>query len=277
MIDSSIHGANLADLVFGDEASGRLDPADDFWEATKLHADAIGWQTPGVQLLAQEPELREIVRRGYRDFGSCPVIPLPVPASRTSSFEFASERRESADVMTPVSVPLEQLAWILDVSAGMSSRHGKSEPDLRRVPSAGGLHPLDLWVLPHTVEGLGRGTMYYVDNRLRALREVRRYDGDALRAASLADGLIDQAAFTVVVTATLWRSRFKYGVRGLRFALLEAGHVAQMLLLAAATERLGSRVIGGFCDDALSSALSLHGVDEVPMYLVPFGGLERDG
>ena len=40
------------------------------------------------------------------------------------------------------------------------------------------------------------------------------------------------AAVTVVFAATFWRSRFKYGQRAYRFALLEAGHAAQNLLLA---------------------------------------------
>ena len=42
-----------------------------------------------------------------------------------------------------------------------------------------------------------------------------------------------------VVTGVFWRSRFKYGPRGYRFALLEAGHLVQNALLAADRPRAG--------------------------------------
>ena len=52
----------------------------------------------------------------------------------------------------------------------------------------------------------------------------------------------------VAVTAMFSRSRFKYGARAYRFTLLEAGHVAQNLLLAVAALGLAAVPIGGFYD-----------------------------
>ena len=70
---------------------------------------------------------------------------------------------------------------------------------------------------------------------------------------------------------TFWRSRFKYGQRGYRFALLEAGHLAQNVLLAAEALDLGAAPIGGFYDRQLAEFLEIDGVNEGPLYVIPIG------
>jgi SagB-type dehydrogenase family enzyme len=74
-----------------------------------------------------------------------------------------------------------------------------------------------------------------------------------------------------VVSAMFWRSRFKYGLRGYRFTLLEAGHVVQNLQLAAAASGLGCLPIGGFFDRRLDDILALDGVNESALYCVAVG------
>ena len=51
-----------------------------------------------------------------------------------------------------------------------------------------------------------------------------------------------------------WRTRFKYGLRGYRFALLEAGHVMQNAVLAAAALALPALPVGGFYDRRLDGS-----------------------
>lgn len=278
MITSGVHGANLAELVHGPEADGRVDPADDFWEASKLHPDALGWQTPGVQLLAAEPELQRIAQRGYRDYGSRPSVALPRPRPRDVTLQAAAAARASAWCLRPEPLGLEPLSWLLDVALAPRAAPGApgARPDLRRVPSAGALHPNDVWVLPRAVEGLTPGTRWYADVRRRRLADVGPLDVAALGEASLAPEHVEASSVVLAVSATLWRTRFKYGARGLRFALMESGHVAQALLLAAAALGLAARPLGGFCDDAVARCLNLHGVDEVPTYLLCLGGEADD-
>ncbi len=80
----------------------------------------------------------------------------------------------------------------------------------------------------------------------------------------------DGAAF-VAVTAVFWRSRFKYGQRGYRFALLEAGHAVQNLLLVATGLGLTALPLGGYYDGAVDHLLGVDGVDESTVYLVAIG------
>ena len=68
-----------------------------------------------------------------------------------------------------------------------------------------------------------------------------------------------------------WRSRFKYGARAYRFALMEAGHVGQNLLLAAAALGLDAVPLGGFYDRNVDAFLGVDGIYEASLYLVPVG------
>ena len=59
------------------------------------------------------------------------------------------------------------------------------------------------------------------------------------------------------------RTRAKYGARGLRFLLLEGGHLMQNLCLIAADAGLATVPLGGFFEQPLARALQLPTTDEV--------------
>jgi SagB-type dehydrogenase family enzyme len=83
--------------------------------------------------------------------------------------------------------------------------------------------------------------------------------------------LAERCAIALVVSAMFWRSRFKYGQRGYRFTLLEAGHVVQNVLLAAEALELAAVPVGGFFDRKVAELLDIDGVNEAPLYVVPIG------
>jgi SagB-type dehydrogenase family enzyme len=82
---------------------------------------------------------------------------------------------------------------------------------------------------------------------------------------------LERAAMVFVLTGIALKSRLKYGERGYRFMLLEAGHIAQNLLLTANALGLGALPIGGFVDDELDRLLDVDGVEETSLYLVAVG------
>jgi thiopeptide-type bacteriocin biosynthesis protein len=63
--------------------------------------------------------------------------------------------------------------------------------------------------------------------------------------------------------------RDTYGLRALRFAFLEAGHLAQNLGLVAAAMDLNLGLIGGIYDDLAHDLLALDGVNDTLAYLLP--------
>ena len=73
------------------------------------------------------------------------------------------------------------------------------------------------------------------------------------------------------VTAVFFRSTFKYGDRGYRFVLLEAGHLAQNACLAAAALGLAAAPIGGYFDRDVDRQLRLDGLSESSVYALLLG------
>ena len=70
------------------------------------------------------------------------------------------------------------------------------------------------------------------------------------------------AGVLAVVTARLDATLVRYGDRGYRYVLLEAGHVGQNLDLASSALGLGALDLGGFLDRMLAAhAEALGGYD----------------
>jgi SagB-type dehydrogenase family enzyme len=84
--------------------------------------------------------------------------------------------------------------------------------------------------------------------------------------------LAQGASLIIFLTAIFERSTFKYGERGYRFILLEAGHVAQNLNLVANALGLGCANIGGYFDREIDDLLELDGVTHSTIYMIAIGG-----
>jgi SagB-type dehydrogenase family enzyme len=82
----------------------------------------------------------------------------------------------------------------------------------------------------------------------------------------------EQPSVTFALVATFARTRVKYGLRGYRFALLEAGHLAQAVITTATAIGLHTLPWGGFVDSAVDGALELDGVERSCVYLVGVSG-----
>jgi SagB-type dehydrogenase family enzyme len=148
---------------------------------------------------------------------------------------------------------------------------GGFELQTRAAPSAGGLYPLELYVACRNIIGLPDG-VYHYGLLQHCLEPVGRdAQGETLAHFLLAEALTQNANAIVFLTAVFDRTLRKYGPRGYRYILLEAGHVAQNLCLLAAERALGSLCIGGFMDRAANQFLRIDGVDEATIYGIAIG------
>ena len=144
---------------------------------------------------------------------------------------------------------------------------------LRAVPSGGALYPLELYVAAFRIEGLEPG-LYHFDPLAPALAVVHdSLAADDVSSLSTYPEIVAGSAAVMFIAAVFGRTRFKYGVRGYRFALLEAGHVAQNVLLAATAFGLGAVPLGGYYDRLTDEFLGLDGVNESTLYTVAVGSL----
>ena len=187
-------------------------------------------------------------------------IDLPQPdATGGGSLAEALARRRSVREYQPLPLDMADISQLLWAAQGVTSNTGQ-----RTAPSAGGLYPLELY-------GITEGGRYHYDpngHQLDVLGEddVRR----ELSRAALSQEAVEEAAAVFVVAAVYSRTEQKYGERAERYVKLEAGHVAQNLLLQAASLGLGAVPIGAFHDDEVREVLDLPS-DHQPLYLIPVG------
>jgi SagB-type dehydrogenase family enzyme len=173
-------------------------------------------------------------------------------------------------------VPLRTVASLLHHACGTTGEMGHPEhPEIRQRlrahPSGGALYPIETYLVALRIEGLDAGVYHYhaPDD---CLEVVRRADvADRLASLMLmGGGRLDSAG--LVVFAARWEQPIaKYGERSYRVVLLDAGHVAQNVLLVAGALGLATCPIAGFHDDALAAELGLDPNQEPVLYLIAFG------
>jgi SagB-type dehydrogenase family enzyme len=256
---------HFSSFVHGADGVRLDDPAEALHEASRLYPTIAPGRLEVLLELSRSDELGATVARSSRTHDHRPATQLPDPAELPGSLGDALSRRRSlrADALRPVGIG--DLASVL--AAAYASETGGRRP----VPSAGALYPLELYVIAAAVRGLERGVYHLQPFRFQ-LSRLSPLSWAALRAALVEPEVVDRAAALVVVTAVFARTRFKYGLRGYRFALLEAGHVVQNALLAATVLGLPALPLGGFYDRRLDEIVGADGLDEATVYALALGG-----
>ncbi|BDD87208.1 SagB/ThcOx family dehydrogenase [Desulfofustis limnaeus] len=242
-------------------------------------------QAAGISFIEQTTLDRATIRTAYRpDYGAAPayksypdaaVLELPRAAWQLSEARIINllQRRRSLRTFAETPVSLHQLAFVLWASQGVTALAGNHL--LRTAPSAGALYPIETYVSLQRVEGQASG-IYHFDTRAFQLRLVVEGDqGSGLAAAFLGQQFLGQASFCLVWTAVSRRSMGKYGDRGVRYLLLDAGHICQNALLAAEAVNLGSCPAAAFYDRELNDLLGIDGYEEIALYGAAFGAKQE--
>jgi SagB-type dehydrogenase family enzyme len=194
---------------------------------------------------------------------------LPQPYTKGQvSLEETIKRRRTIRSFSPASLTLEQLAQLLWAAQGITEERGFK----RAAASGGALYPMDVYaVVGKTgVEGLQPGIYHYEPEghgiSLLLEGDVR----DHLAKASLHQMWMARAPLNLVVTAEYRRITSKYGERGVRYALMEAGHVGQNIFLQAEALGLGAGIVGAFHDEEVIEAMKIPRSHE-PLLIMPVG------
>jgi SagB-type dehydrogenase family enzyme len=207
-------------------------------------------------------------------FSQYPLIELPSKrAPLQLSLEDAITNRVTAQGMEPGLISLEQLAALLFYSYGVTrdNHEGIFPRPFRTVPSGGALYPLELFFHSSRISGLQPGLYHYnaAENNLRFLRSGD--DSHKIGEAMAQPQIPNNASLVIFITAMFERTVFKYGDRGYRFVLLEAGHVAQNINLVATGLDLGVINLGGYRDRSIDDLLGLDGLAHSTVYMVAVG------
>ncbi len=203
-------------------------------------------------------------QRGEEKIGEAIRLPAPRLDSKCS-IESALSQRRSIREYGDEPLSLEEVSQLLWSGQGISDPKG-----LRMVPSAGGLYPLELYLLAGNVDNLFSGTYKY---RPKGHILVRMDHGDKraeLSAVALEQECVRDAAVVIVIAAIYMRTTVKYFERGIRYVDMEVGHVGQNISLQAVSLGLGSVVVGAFDDHKVKRLLKFP-ENEQPLYLIPVG------
>ena len=237
--------------------------------AWTFHRNTIRWP---FNWLALPDETCE--ESAFKEYFGVPALNLPDAVLPEASLRWAIAARLSCRRFTGAAVTIQQLATVLKTAYGIEGKTISGEMELleRPVPSGGGLYPLELYLLVQDVEGVEPGIYHYgaLHHTLDQIQPVC-ISKPAVCRLFMDQPYVTAAAVIIIIVAVVERCLWKYGDRGYRYVLFEAGHVAQNVNLVSCVLELGSLNLGGFFDAELASLLRVDLETEVPLYAVAVG------
>jgi SagB-type dehydrogenase family enzyme len=194
------------------------------------------------------------------------TIKLPEPRYKSLvSVEEAVLKRRSVRRYLDKPIDLSELSQLLWSVQGITDK----ERNLRAIPSAGALYPLEIYVVVGNVSSLQQGIYRYLPFSHEIVSIKKGDFRAALSFAALDQSCVKNCAIDIVISGVYNRITKKYGERGIRYTYMEAGHAAQNIYLQAETLGLGTVAVGAFWDDQIKELLGMK--EESPLYIMPIG------
>jgi len=204
-----------------------------------------------------------------RDIMEKEIIKMPTPSYKGKmTVEEAINKRRSIRYYRREDLSLSEISQLLWACAG--KRVDAVSRATRTFPSAGGLYPLEVYIVTKKMKDLEAG-LYHYDWKEHALVPLKKGDLRAqLSDAALGQGAVLEAPVSIIITAIYQRTSRVYGQRGsIRYVHMDAGHAAENVYLQAGAIGLGTVAIGAFFDERVKEVLELK--KEEPLYILPVG------
>jgi len=173
----------------------------------------------------------------------------------------------------------EQFSTVLYRAWGARAVHdfAPNVPLLKKgVPSAGGLHATEAYVLVQRVDGIAPGLYHYhpIDHALEPLRELDAVEAAALALRFVAGQEYFVHAHVMVIAASRFRRTFwKYRnhAKAYRALVLDVGHLSQAQYLAATEVGLAAFITAAINEVDIEQAFGLDPLEEGPLAVTGFG------
>lgn len=217
-----------------------------------------------------EPPVRERVESSRR---------IALGPARDSELEKLIRQRVTCrnwNVLRPLSA--EDFATTLYRAFG--ARAISDEPGItvmkRAVPSAGGLHPTEAYLLVQNVDGVAPGLYHYhpIDHALEPLGDVLATESAAMALRMVAGQRHFMDAHVLIMLASRFRRTFwKYRnhAKAYRAVVLDAGHVSQALYLAATERGLAAFITAAVNERDIEELFGLEPMIEGVLAVCGFG------
>jgi SagB-type dehydrogenase family enzyme len=222
---------------------------------------------------------------GRTEYRSYPKLTLPNSIQKLGSLADAIKSRESCQEFSEKAMSLESLSSLLhhalrpNRSVAIDREGFQFRIHKRPYPSPGALFATEFYLFLNRVSDVPACLVHY-NPYDHCLDILKAQDGSAFGRtgptnnnpdSAAAATAVDTAAVVLVATLVPQRCTQKYGPRGYRMALLEAGHACQNICLVAASLGLSSLPYSAFFDDELESYLGIDGVTETVVATVIIG------
>lgn len=183
-----------------------------------------------------------------------------VVSTRTSTRVF--------DISAPV--PMETISAVLYTTLRDIDRGSYVS---RPYPSAGARYATEVYLIANRITELPPALYHFDPTACRLCTLFDDQQSIATANKCFTETTAANPAGVLVFSAVLPRICVKYGARGYRFALLEAGAACALTEIALEINDLATVWIGGFADDRLASALgfSMEAELELPLVALAFG------
>jgi len=230
---------------------------DDWLKATELDSHALAALRQTI-----EADNSQKAQPTPRSLTGLVTHPLPLPPERKfPSVEQTLKDRRSHRVFTsafPGRVDLARIVWFA---------HGViAEAARGPTPSAGGLSSLELYLGTWRSDWLPEGLFHYDRSGHHLAQLETKLDHSQWRALVPSLEPIEGGAVLFFLVGDLARIGKRYGTRGARMLLLEAGHLMQNLCLISASLAWSVLPLGLYLEAPLGQALCLGPSDRL-LYL----------
>ena len=182
------------------------------------------------------------------------------------------EIRKSHRAYAETAMTLDQLAFLLWSTQGVTGIRGNHYAALRPVPSAGARHPYETYIAVRSVTGLAPGIYHY----LPLTHALEFYGAVENQDQTVADSLCGQtwagnAAVVFYYSCIPYRGEWRYSFGSHKAALLDAGHVVQNLYLSCEAIGFGACAIAAYEQAKADALLQLDGEEEFTVYAAAVG------
>jgi SagB-type dehydrogenase family enzyme len=195
-------------------------------------------------------------------------LPIDIPLDAVMRDRFSSHN------YSPKNVSMQTLSTLLHYAYGTKRTvraYNVREFPVRWTPSAGGLQPIDLYMVANDVEGLRKG-LYYYDHLRHVLLLVDEGNmRQRLLDASIYQDWVLYAPVMFIMVCNFPRVFWKYRSRGYRFVHADAGVLAQSFYLVATALKLNTCAVAAYYDDKIHELVGVNGRDEFAILLFGTG------
>lgn len=254
-----------------------LDDVEVLHERTKYHRATFSSQLPSIMRFLVNPSYITRGASNFHNFINFARLELPPPFELDAFLKDVLQRRRSRQGLAG-SLDLREVSTLLHhalrVNEVATSNVAPAAKIYRRpFPSPGALYPTEYYLLLNRVNDVAPCIAHY-DPREHCLRILAEQDGEAFARIDIrteSNSPPVQAPVVLVTTMVPQRATAKYGARGYRMGLLEAGHAGQNICLVAEAIGIGSLVYGSYFDDELARIILADSVTEVVVGTILLG------